>query len=78
MSQAFGGPRSQAKAPEKGVFPLDHFQECKKIADAYLVCVNQHDGNTGPCQELSKQYLKCRMDKNLMAKQDLQELGLKD
>lgn len=32
MSQAFGGPKgSGAKAPEKGVFPLDHFAECKKV-----------------------------------------------
>jgi hypothetical protein len=29
---AFGGPRSQARPPEKGVFPLDHFAECKKVS----------------------------------------------
>lgn len=32
MSAAFGGPRgSGSKAPEKGVFPLDHFAECQKV-----------------------------------------------
>ncbi|KAL6759190.1 cytochrome c oxidase assembly protein [Haematococcus lacustris] len=71
MSAAFGGPRSQARAPEKGVFPLDHFAECKKVADAYLQCINSHDGEAIPCIELSKQYLR-----NLMVKQDLKELGM--
>lgn len=29
---AFGGARGLApKPPEKGVFPLDHFGECKKV-----------------------------------------------
>lgn len=33
---AFGGARGlQAKAPEKGVFPLDHFGECKKVPVSY-------------------------------------------
>ena len=31
MSSAFGGPRTVARAPEKGVFPLDHFAECKQV-----------------------------------------------
>lgn len=33
MSSAFGGPRTVSRAPEKGVFPLDHFGECKKVKD---------------------------------------------
>lgn len=29
---AFGGARGfSTKAPEKGVFPLDHFGECKQV-----------------------------------------------
>ena len=29
---AFGGARGlQPVAPEKGVFPLDHFQQCKEV-----------------------------------------------
>ena len=32
-SGAFGGARGyQPKAPEKGVFPLDHFGECKQVS----------------------------------------------
>lgn len=35
---AFGGGRSAPpKPPEKGVFPLDHFGECKDVADSYKV-----------------------------------------
>ena len=31
---AFGGARGLApKPPEKGVFPLDHFGECKKVRE---------------------------------------------
>jgi len=30
---AFGGAKGyQPKAPDKGVFPLDHFGECKQVA----------------------------------------------
>jgi Cytochrome c oxidase assembly protein PET191 len=38
---AFGGARGfQAKAPEKGVFPLDHFGECAEV-DRRLTSVYQ-------------------------------------
>jgi hypothetical protein len=31
---AFGGARGAgARPPEKGIFPLDHFGECKKVCD---------------------------------------------
>jgi len=65
------------KAPEKGVFPLDHFGECKKVMQEYLACLKTHGGESQPCRELSKKYLQCRMEKNLMASQDLAELGFK-
>ncbi|RHY81271.1 hypothetical protein B5M09_001236, partial [Aphanomyces astaci] len=29
VMNAFGGGASQAKPPEKGSFPLDHYGECK-------------------------------------------------
>lgn len=76
---AFGGPRGAgAKPPEKGIFPLDHFGECKQVADAYLKCLKQHARDAVACQQLAKQYLQCRMDRNLMAQQDLKELGFKE
>lgn len=76
---AFGGTRGlQPMPPEKGVFPLDHFQECQHVMKEYMLClkVNKHEAEK--CRHLSKQYLECRMERNLMAKQDLSELGFKE
>jgi hypothetical protein len=37
MAQAFGGNRGlQPIPPEKGVFPLDHLQECKQVVESLL------------------------------------------
>lgn len=76
---AFGGARGyQPRAPEKGVFPLDHFGECTKVKEAYMHCLKQHQQDTESCQHLAKRYLECRMDRNLMAKQDLKDLGFSE
>lgn len=77
---AFGGSRSQApKPPEKGIFPLDHFAECKEFVRPYVQCLRERtDGDAAHCAEIAKKYLKCRMDKGLMAPQSLSELGFKD
>jgi cytochrome c oxidase assembly protein subunit 19 len=73
---AFGGARGlAAKAPEKGVFPLDHFGECKTVMKDYVACLKKQKGDSLECKNLSKRYLECRMDKNLMAKEDLSKLG---
>ena len=38
---AFGGSRGlQPRAPEKGVFPLDHFGECKQVCCLVLLCTH--------------------------------------
>ena len=73
-----GGPMSGSKAPlapEKGVFPLDHFGECKLVMRRYLKCLDTHGDDAGRCRDVSKQYLECRMERELMVKQDLAELG---
>ena len=76
---AFGGARGyQPRPPEKGVFPLDHFGECKNMKDTYMTCLKDNSGAAEPCKELAKLYLECRMDKNLMAQQDLRELGFNE
>ena len=73
---AFGGARGyQPRPPEKGVFPLDHFGECKDVKEKYMACLKENSGQTEACRELAKSYLECRMNKNLMAQQDLSELG---
>eukprot|EP00899_Mesostigma_viride_P026350 jgi/Mesvir1/68/Mv13672-RA.1 len=76
---AFGAGRAAAPIPpEKGVFPLDHFGECKKEMYEYMKCLNAHNQDASRCRPESKRYLECRMEKNLMARQDLKELGYDD
>ncbi|EPS32107.1 Cytochrome c oxidase assembly protein COX19 [Penicillium oxalicum] len=63
--------------PERGSFPLDHDGECKHIISGYLKCIKLNRGtNDEACRKLAKQYLACRMDKNLMAPDNFQNLGL--
>ncbi|KAI5068010.1 hypothetical protein GOP47_0016355, partial [Adiantum capillus-veneris] len=76
---AFGGRRGlQPIPPEKGVFPLDHFQECQHVMKQYLACLQDNKHEAEKCRSLSKSYLQCRMERNLMAKQDLSQLGFSE
>ncbi|KAK4590745.1 hypothetical protein RGQ29_021067 [Quercus rubra] len=73
---AFGGNRGlRPIPPEKGVFPLDHMHLCDLEKKEYLSCLKSSGHNSEKCRHLSKKYLQCRMEKNLMAKQDMSELG---
>jgi cytochrome c oxidase assembly protein subunit 19 len=76
MSDPFGGSRVQVKPPERGVFPLDHDGECKPSMESYLSCLKNNKRDHFPCKDFSRAYLQCRMDKSLMAKEDLDTLGL--
>lgn len=76
MADAWGGSRIQTKPPEKGVFPLDHDGECKEDMKAFLACLRKSNSDHFPCRHLSAKYLECRMDKELMAKDDLNNIGL--
>jgi cytochrome c oxidase assembly protein subunit 19 len=73
--------------PERGSFPLDHDAECKHLISSYLRCLKQprpslDNGkiqagiNDEECRLIAKDYLQCRMDKNLMAKDEMKNLGL--
>jgi len=64
-------------APEKGVFPLDHFAECKRASVEYLTCLDKNGTDASSCEALSRAYLECRMGKELMAKQPMEELGFR-
>mmetsp|Transcript_30896 Transcript_30896/g.52268 ORF Transcript_30896/g.52268 Transcript_30896/m.52268 type:complete len:114 (-) Transcript_30896:189-530(-) len=75
MVDAFGGSRVKVKPPERGVFPLDHDGECRPYMVKFLDCLKQNQQDQFPCQELSKAYLQCRMDRELMAKEDMKNLG---
>lgn len=66
------------KPPAKGSFPLDHYGECKDIALNYQKCLIKTNSDASACHSLAKEYLKCRMEKDLMAKEDLKYLGFKE
>jgi len=63
--------------PEKGSFPLDRQGECKDMYKEYMQCLRENGGNNDNCKPFSKRYLECRMQKNLMAPEDLGKLGFK-
>ncbi|WCJ38388.1 Cytochrome c oxidase assembly protein COX19 [Euphorbia peplus] len=73
---AFGGNRGlRPVPPEKGIFPLDHMHQCDLQKKDYLSCLKSSGHQSESCRLFSKKYLECRMEKNLMAKQDMSELG---
>ncbi|EED24019.1 cytochrome c oxidase assembly protein Cox19, putative [Talaromyces stipitatus ATCC 10500] len=79
---SFGAPGGAAAnfkptPPERGSFPLDHDGECKHLIQNYLKCLKSQGGvNNEDCRKLAKGYLGCRMDKNLMAPDEFENLGL--
>ena len=75
MVDAFGASRIKIKPPERGVFPLDHEGECKMSMTTYLTCLKTNESDHYKCRDFSKDYLKCRMNKNLMAEENLDNLG---
>ena len=64
--------------PARGSFPLDHGGECKLAMAAFTGCVQAHGNLHHQCRDESKAYLQCRMDRGLMAKEDLTTLGFND
>ena len=78
---SFGGPGGGLKTakpnpPERGSFPLDHDGECKPIVADYLRCLRRVRGtNDQECRMMAKAYLKCRMENNLMAPDEMKNLG---
>jgi hypothetical protein len=41
----------------------------------YLQCLKESSQQHNKCREFSKRYLECRMEKELMAKENLEDLG---
>lgn len=68
---------STSYAPERGVFPLDHFRECDASKTRYLECLARRERDATACATLSKAYLECRMARELMAREDLTQLGFR-
>ncbi|XP_017295205.1 cytochrome c oxidase assembly protein COX19 [Kryptolebias marmoratus] len=74
----FGTKSFKARAPDKGSFPLDHFGECKAFKEMFMKCLSENNFDNSRCRLQSKDYLECRMEKQLMAKEPLEKLGFKD
>lgn len=66
------------KPPDKGSFPLDHEGECRKFKEIFMECIRNNNYDSHKCRAESKQYLQCRMDRDLMAKEPLDKLGFAD
>jgi len=79
---SFGRPPNiepfSGEPPALGSFPLDHLGECTAFMKDFLQCLKDNKGDNGVCRQLSKSYLQCRMEKGLMALDDLNNLGFKD
>ncbi|KAK1769923.1 hypothetical protein QBC33DRAFT_529608 [Phialemonium atrogriseum] len=72
-------PATKPIPPQRGSFPLDHDGECRHVMTNYLKCIKRVKGvNEDECRDLAKSYLACRMERNLMAKDDFKNLGFKD
>ncbi|ESN98537.1 hypothetical protein HELRODRAFT_84522 [Helobdella robusta] len=66
------------KPPDKGSFPLDHEGECKEFMVKYVKCLRSNDNANSKCRVQSKDYLECRMNHDLMKKEDFRKLGFSD
>lgn len=77
-SFTFGNKIFTPTPPEKGSFPLDHEGQCKKSMLQYMLCLKSNKNNNSECRIEAKDYLQCRMDNQLMAKEDFSKLGFED
>jgi len=72
---SMGASKQVIRPPQRGIFPLDHGAECKEPMELYLNCLKENKDMHYKCRDLSKNYLQCRMDRQLMSREDLNDLG---
>eukprot|EP00545_Synedropsis_sp_CCMP1620_P001851 CAMPEP_0119005584 /NCGR_PEP_ID=MMETSP1176-20130426/1811_1 /TAXON_ID=265551 /ORGANISM="Synedropsis recta cf, Strain CCMP1620" /LENGTH=119 /DNA_ID=CAMNT_0006957415 /DNA_START=76 /DNA_END=432 /DNA_ORIENTATION=- len=77
-SMSFSSGKQYVKPPQRGIFPLDHESECKAAMQSYLGCLKESRDMHHKCRDLSKDYLQCRMDKQLMAEENLNDMGFSE
>lgn len=77
-SYTFGQKSFSTKPPDKGSFPLDHDGDCKREVLRYLLCLKESKNDSSSCRDLAKDYLRCRMENDLMAKEEWVKLGFKE
>lgn len=78
VSSAVSSGRFKPTPPAKGSFPFDRLGYCKELVEKYMACLKSNKGNIEQCRELSKGYLECRMEHNLMAEDRWENLGFKE
>jgi len=64
--------------PAKGSFPLDHDGECREFMKIYMKCLKKNRNSYEQCMQESRNYLECRMERDLMTREDFKRLGFKD
>ncbi|KAL7979248.1 hypothetical protein Chor_015272, partial [Crotalus horridus] len=52
--------------------------ECTLFKEKFMKCLQANHFENGLCRQESKEYLECRMERELMAKEPLEKLGFKD
>lgn len=77
-SMTFGQKSFTPVPPDKGSFPLDHEGRCKKFMVYYMSCLTKNNNDNSACREEARTYLECRMENDLMKKEDFSKLGFSD
>lgn len=77
-SSTFGQKRFTPVPPDKGSFPLDHESVCKRQMIDYMKCLREHRDDSSSCRNHAKEYLHCRMNNNLMTKEEWKSLGFSE
>jgi cytochrome c oxidase assembly protein subunit 19 len=72
---SMGSSKQVVRPPQRGIFPLDHFRECQEPMEVYVKCMKENRDAHYKCRDLSRQYLQCRMDRGLMSKENLDDMG---
>lgn len=74
-SRSMGSGKQVVSPPQRGIFPLDHGAACRKPMETYIACLQNNADQHNKCREYSREYLQCRMDNDLMTKENLDNLG---
>lgn len=70
-----GSAKQVVQPPQRGIFPLDHGAECRERMEIYLDCLRKNKDVHHKCRDYSKDYLQCRMDRQLMSPENMDQLG---
>lgn len=77
-SRSMGSGKQVVQPPQRGIFPLDHMAECRETMEKYLDCLKDNKDLHHKCRDYSKDYLQCRMDRQLMSSENLDQLGFSE